>query len=278
MLWNCGVGEDSWESLGLQGDPTSPFWRRSVLGALWKDWCWSWNSNTLATWCEKPTHFKRPWCWERLKVGGEGDNRGWDGWMASLTQWTWVWVNSGSWWWTGRPGVLQSMGLQRVGHDWAPELNWTEMSPEATKVYLRTCSPRCVHVPEWGKSPQSASEGFFWSFDRFGVLMGLANSLGGLGSYWSFSSRGCLSLLMANFLPNISPSRAWTPVPGGDGPFFWLLPAALGERGALSVHYLLSARVAGSCCWCLRGSSMRRLSQRLKAGILVASGVGLGSY
>ena len=66
---------------------------------------------------------KRPWCWERLKAGGEGDNRGWDGWMASLTRWTWVWVNSGSWWWTGRPGVLQSMGSQRVRHDWATELN-----------------------------------------------------------------------------------------------------------------------------------------------------------
>ena len=66
---------------------------------------------------------KRPWCWERFKVGGEGDDRGGDGWMASPTQWTWVWVNSRSWWWTGRPGVLQSMGLQRVGHDWATELN-----------------------------------------------------------------------------------------------------------------------------------------------------------
>ena len=64
-------------------------------------------------------------CWERLKAGGERDERGWNGWMASLTQWTWVWVNSGSWWWTGRPGVLQSMGLQRVRHDWASELNWT---------------------------------------------------------------------------------------------------------------------------------------------------------
>ena len=68
---------------------------------------------------------KRPWCWERLKAGGEGDNRGWYGWMASLTQRTWVWVNSGSWWWTGRSGVLQFMGRQRVGHDWATELNWT---------------------------------------------------------------------------------------------------------------------------------------------------------
>ena len=70
--------------------------------------------HTLATWCEEPTHLKRPWCWERLKVGEEGDNRGWDGWMVSPTQWTWVWVNYGSWWWTGGPGMLQSMGSQKV--------------------------------------------------------------------------------------------------------------------------------------------------------------------
>ena len=82
-----------------------------------KDWCWNWNSNTLATWCEEPTQWKRPWCWKILKVGGEGDDRAWDGWMASPTQWTWVWVNFGSWWWTGKPGVLQSLGSQRVGHD-----------------------------------------------------------------------------------------------------------------------------------------------------------------
>ena len=88
-----------------------------------KNWCWGWNSNTLANWCEELTHWKRPWCWERLRAGGEGDNRGWDGWMALPTQWTWVWVNSGRWWWTGRPGVLQYMGLQRVRHDWATELN-----------------------------------------------------------------------------------------------------------------------------------------------------------
>ena len=125
MLLNCGVGEDSWESLG---DPTIPSQRRSVLGVHWKDWCWSWNSNTLATWCEELTDWKRPWCWEGLVAGGEGVDRGWDGWMASPTRWTWVWVNSGSWWWTGRPGVLWFIGLQRVGHDWVTELNWTELS------------------------------------------------------------------------------------------------------------------------------------------------------
>ena len=90
----------------------------------WKDWCWCWNSNTLATWCEELTCLEKPSCWERLKVGREGDDRGWDGWMASLTWWTWVWVNSGSWWWTRRPGVLPSVELQRVRHNWATELNW----------------------------------------------------------------------------------------------------------------------------------------------------------
>ena len=105
--------------------PNLSILRKSVLIIHWKNWCWSWNSNTLAISFEELTHLKRPWCWERLKSGGEGDNRGWDGWMASLTWWTWVWVSSRSWWWTGRPGVLRFMGLQRVGHDWAIELNWT---------------------------------------------------------------------------------------------------------------------------------------------------------
>ena len=71
---------------------------QSILNIHWKDWCWSWNSSTLATWCEELTHWKRLWRWERLKAGGEGDHRGWDSWMASPTQWTWVWVSSGSWW------------------------------------------------------------------------------------------------------------------------------------------------------------------------------------
>ena len=76
---------------------------------------------------QRVTHWKRLWCWEGLGAGGEGDDRGWDGWMASLTWWTWVWVNSGSWWWTGRPGVLRFMGSQRVGHDWATDLIWSDL-------------------------------------------------------------------------------------------------------------------------------------------------------
>ena len=101
-----------------------PILKKSVLGVHWKDWCWSWNSNTLATWSEEMTHLKRSWCWERLKVGRERGDRGFSGWMASPTQWICVWVNSGSWWWIGRPGMLQSMGSQRIGHDWEIELNW----------------------------------------------------------------------------------------------------------------------------------------------------------
>ena len=98
--------------------------------------CWSWNSNTLATWCEELTPWKIPWCLEGLGAGGEGDNRGWDGWMASLTQWMWVWASSGSWWWTEEPGMLQSMGSQGVRHDWVTELNWTEnfQTPENTRI------------------------------------------------------------------------------------------------------------------------------------------------
>jgi len=117
MLLNCGVGEDS-----RVGEDCKEI--KSVLNIHWKDWCWSWNSNTLATSCEELTHWKRPWCWEGLGAGGEGNDRGWDGWMTSLTQWTRVGWTLGD----GdgqRPDVLQFMGLQRVGHDWVTELNWT---------------------------------------------------------------------------------------------------------------------------------------------------------
>ena len=92
----------------------------------------------LQYWCKELTHWKRPWWWERLRAGGEGDDRGWDDWMASPTQWTWVLVDSGSGWWTGRPGMLRFMGSQRVGHDWVTELNWTE-----------TMSRVLIFAPEW---------------------------------------------------------------------------------------------------------------------------------
>ena len=114
MLLNCSAGEDSWTVRSNQ----------SILKEInpeysSKDWCWS--SNTCTTWCKEPHHWKRPWCWDRLKVGGEGDNKRRDGGMESLTQWTWVWANSRIQWRTGKPGMLHSMGLQRVGHDLATE-------------------------------------------------------------------------------------------------------------------------------------------------------------
>ena len=81
----------------------------------------------LATWWEEPTHWERPWCWERLRAGGKGDDRGWDGWVASLTQWTWVWANSRRWWKTGKPGMLQSRSSQSVRQNWATEQQLSEL-------------------------------------------------------------------------------------------------------------------------------------------------------
>ena len=135
MLSNSGVGQDSWESLGLQGDEIHQSQRKSTLNIHWKDWCWSWSSNTLASWWEKPTDWKRPWGWERLMAGGEGDDRGGDGWLASSTRRTWVWVSSRRWWWTGRPGMLQSMGLKRVRSDWTTEQQQQNL-PSPHKYWL----------------------------------------------------------------------------------------------------------------------------------------------
>ena len=109
--------------------------------------------NTLATWCEELSHSKRPWCWERLKAGGEGEDKGWGGWMASPTQWTWVWVNSGSWWWTGKPGVLQFMGLQRVRHDWATELKLKNGSTQALEKGMATQSSILAWKIPWTEEP-----------------------------------------------------------------------------------------------------------------------------
>ena len=107
--------------------PVNPKGNQSWI-FIGRNWCWSWYSNTLATWCEELTHWKWHWCWEWLKAGGEVEDRGWDGWMASPTRWTWVWTSWRSWWWTGKPGVLQSMGLPRVRHDWVAKLNWYLLS------------------------------------------------------------------------------------------------------------------------------------------------------
>ena len=114
------------------------------------------------------------WCWEGLSVGGEGDDRGWDGWMASPTPWTWVWVNSGSWWWTGRPGVLQFMGSQRVRHDWVTELNWTELKLQITKVRAYECDKPLIFPldsdPEWKGRLEDASTTDIFKWQKAGQL------------------------------------------------------------------------------------------------------------
>ena len=104
-------------SFELQGDQS---YRKLILNIHWRDWYWGWSSNTLATWCEESTHWKNPWSWERLKAGGEGDDRGWNGWIASPTQWTWVWASSGDGEGQGNL-VCCSMGSQRLGQDWETE-------------------------------------------------------------------------------------------------------------------------------------------------------------
>ena len=126
MLSNCGAGEDSWESLGTARRSSQSILKEvspeySLEGLILKL-----KLQYFVHLLQKANSLEKPWCWVRLKAREEGDDRGWDGWMASPTQWTWVWVNSGSWWWTGRPGVLKSMRSQRVGRDWTTELNWIE--------------------------------------------------------------------------------------------------------------------------------------------------------
>ena len=140
MLLNCGVREDFESPLDCkeiqpvhrEGDKSWVFIGRTDAEAE--------TPHTLGTWWEELTHWKRPWCWEGLGVGGEGDNRGWHGWMASPTRWTWVWVSSGSLWWTGRPGVLRFMG--RKESDTTEWLNWTEWHPlPLTPPYLPSPTP-----------------------------------------------------------------------------------------------------------------------------------------
>ena len=150
-----------------------------------KNWCWSWNSNILATWCEELTPWKRHWCWKIFKAGGEGDDRGWNGWMASLTQWTWVWASSGSWCWTRKPGMLQSMELQRVEQEWATKLNWTK--------------PDTLLDRQWEMCSSASSPGNWWA-----NMMSILSIIGNLPLFpewrllpcpacWLQHTLGCLS-------------------------------------------------------------------------------------
>ena len=118
------VGGDSWESLGLQGDPTSPFWRRSALGVLWKEWCLSWNSSTLATSCEELTHWKRLWWWDRgqeEKGTTEDEMAGWHHWLdARESEWT---PRVGD----GQGGLVCCASWGHKESDTTERLNWTEL-------------------------------------------------------------------------------------------------------------------------------------------------------
>ena len=116
-----------------------------------------------ATWYKELTHLKRPWCWERLKVGKEGDDRGWDSWMAPPIWWIWIWGGSGNWWMTWRPGVLQSMGWQRVGHNWATELNWTRLECMQDLYALNLVSGGLLITMSFPGSSNLASDGFLAS-------------------------------------------------------------------------------------------------------------------
>ena len=135
--------------------------KKSILNIHWKDWCWRWNSDTLATWCEELIHLKRPWYWERLKTGGEGDSRGWNGWIATSMRWSRVWLGFRSWWWTGKPGALQSMGSQSQIAVW---LNWTVLG------WIFFWITHCV---------------FFFFLDLLIVVIRLISSPAGLGAQWS---------------------------------------------------------------------------------------------
>ena len=167
MLSNCGVGEDSWESLGQQGDQTSLSLRKSTLNIRSgfiqgsERLMLKLKLQYFGHLMQRVDSLEKTLMRKGFGAGGEGDDRGWDGWMASLTWGMWVWVNSGSWWWTGRPGVLLFMGSQRVRHNWATELNWTDaLIMKYQKNKFKNPSYNCIRKKEipgnkfnWGERP-----------------------------------------------------------------------------------------------------------------------------
>ena len=171
---------------------------------------------TLATSREELTHWKRPLCWEGLGAGGEGEDRGWDGWMASPTRCTWIWVNSRSWWWTGRPGVLRFMGLQRVGHDWATELHWTEVCVSedyrmTSRIWCHlTSNPEKAMAPyssilAW-KIPWTEEPGRLQSMGSLGVRHDWVTSL---SLFISCIGEGNGNPLQCSCLENLRDGGAW---------------------------------------------------------------------
>ena len=163
MLLNCGVREDSWESLGLQGDETSPFWRRSVLNIHWKDWCWSWNSNTLATWCKELTYLKRLWGWERWEEGRR--RRGWqrmrclDGITNSmdmrLSKLRELLMDREAW----HAAVHGAAKSHSQLSDWT-ELNMVQFSHH---LHQRLFFPRCYVLAPLSRSTGDVCQLYFWT-------------------------------------------------------------------------------------------------------------------
>ena len=157
---------------------------------------------------------KRLWCWEGLGAGGEGDDRRWDGWMASLTWWTWVWVNSRSWWGTGSPGMLRFMGSQRVGHDWVTELNWTELN---IHIYM------CVYIYTYATSSLPSVDAdlgcstswplwtvlLLWTRGRM-CLFNLVFLLRQISWGWISLVLVCLRSLYLSFLKNNFAEYSWS--------------------------------------------------------------------
>ena len=153
MLLNCGVGvgEDSWRvpwtarrsNQSILKEINPEYWLEGLILKL--------KLQYFGTWCEELNHWERPWCWERLKAGGEGDDRGWDSWIASPTRWTWVWASSGSWWWTGKPGVLQL--------DTTEQLNWLEVKkePRSSVGIWEVCLYLPANLPPPPPSPENPS-------------------------------------------------------------------------------------------------------------------------
>ena len=153
MLLNCGVGEDSWESLGLQGDPTSPFWKRSTLGFLWREWSWSGSSNTLATGCKDQTHLKRPWCWEILVNMNLSklweivkDREAWHVAVYGVAR-SWTWLSD---WTAFDVGALDWLSQHRT---YSPNRDTLRVRQSSVKRYSRTIVLACLGHPVCREPP-----------------------------------------------------------------------------------------------------------------------------
>ena len=167
-----------WRLLGVPwtaGNQTSQSWRKSTLIFIGRTDSLSWSSNTLATWWEDLNHWKIPWCWERLRAGGEGSGRGWDGWMASPTQWTWVWASSGKWWRTGEAWCAAIHGAAKSRTQLS---DWTT----TTKVYDSLSKYDWVTV----KQRLLGDWSFWWVTHGFSLRVKELWWIWGAGTQWDF--------------------------------------------------------------------------------------------